>query len=48
MANGVTGILAKENGGTGVDNTTQTYTPTLTGVLNVASSVARLATYMRV
>jgi hypothetical protein len=34
----VTGILAKANGGTGVDNTTQTYSPSATSVANLDST----------
>jgi hypothetical protein len=45
---GWTGTLAVARGGTGADNTTQTYTPTLTNTTNVAASTARQCTYLRV
>lgn len=45
---GWTGILAAARGGTGADNTTQTYTPTLTNTANVSASTARQCTYFRV
>lgn len=45
---GYNSALPSANGGTGVDNTTQTYTPTLTNTTNVAASTARQCTYFRV
>lgn len=48
LANGVTGTLPLANGGTNVSSATQTYTPTLTNVTNVAASTAFACQYMRV
>lgn len=48
LANGVTGTLPLANGGTGVSDTTQTYTPTLTNVANLDASTAYACQYMRV
>lgn len=45
---GWTGTLASSRGGTGADNSTQTYTPTLTNTANVAASTAQQCTYFRV
>lgn len=44
----ITGTIAVVNGGTGADNTTQTYTPTLTNTTNVGASTPRQCTYFRV
>jgi len=44
----VSGTLVVSNGGTGVDNTTQTYTPTLTNSANLTASTPRQLTYLRV
>ena len=44
----ITGTLAVANGGTGADNTTQTYTPTLTNVANLDASTAYQCQYHRV
>lgn len=44
---GWTGLLATARGGTGADNTTQTYTPTLTNSANITASTPRLCTYTR-
>ena len=41
-------IIASDFGGTGADNSTQTYTPTLTNTTNIGASTARLCTYFRV
>lgn len=49
LAADVSGILPKANGGTGVDNTTQTYAPTLTAVANLdAIAAVGSAFYARV
>lgn len=48
QAAAVTGVLPVANGGTGVDNTTQTYTPTLTNVTNLDASTAYACQYLRV
>lgn len=48
LANGVTGTLPVANGGTAVNSATQTYTPTLTNVTNVAASTAFACQYLRV
>lgn len=45
---GWTGTLGVSRGGTAADNTTQTYTPTLTNSANLAASTARQCTYFRV
>lgn len=39
--------ISKQFGGTGVDNTTQTYTPTVTGVTNIDSVTAVACQYTR-
>jgi hypothetical protein len=44
---GWSGLLATARGGTGADNTTQTYTPTLTNSANITASTARQCTYSR-
>ena len=44
----VTGALPSANGGTGVSNATQTYTPTLTNSANIDASTPRQCTYFRV
>lgn len=48
LGTGVSGTLPVANGGTGADNTTQTYTPSLTGVTNVGASTAYQCQYSRV
>ena len=45
---GWTGTLSSARGGTAADNTTQTYTPTLTNTANVSASTARQCTYFRI
>jgi hypothetical protein len=45
---GWNGTLSATRGGTGVSNVTQTYTPTLTNVANVAASTAQVCQYFRV
>lgn len=45
---GWAGTLAVGRGGTGADNSTQTYTPTLTAVANVAASTAYQCQYARI
>jgi hypothetical protein len=45
---GWTGTLSATRGGTGASNATQTYTPTLTNVANVAASTAQVCQYFRV
>lgn len=41
-------IVPVANGGTGVSNATQTYTPTLTGTFNITATTAYQCQYMRV
>lgn len=48
LTNGVTGILPVANGGTGVDNTTQSYTATATAVANLDAVTSYTAQYFRV
>lgn len=45
---GWSGVLAVGRGGTGVSNATQTYTPTLTGVLNVTTATPSVCQYARI
>lgn len=44
----VSGVLPVANGGTGVDNSTQTYTPTHTALTNLDATTPRLTSYYRV
>lgn len=46
--NAVSGVLATANGGTGMATSHGTYTPTLTGVANVAASTAYAAQWLRI
>lgn len=44
----IAGQIPVDHGGTGFDNTTQTYTPTLTNTANLAASTASVCMYYRI